>query len=69
VDHNAWKPFSERIKDQPLTEKCYECGKAICDEEWVTCWGYCDNCLSKSLEDYDKRLKERKENKENREVH
>ena len=69
MDHSSWRPFSERIKNQPLTKNCYTCCKAICDEEWVTCWGYCDSCLSKSLEDYDKRLKERKENKENREVH
>jgi hypothetical protein len=42
----------------PLTEKCRKCHKKISDREWVTCWEYCDVCLSASLEDYERQRRD-----------
>lgn len=56
--HSKWKDFDERIKDQPLTETCFKCHKAICDEEYVCCWGSCDACLLASLEEYEREKRE-----------
>jgi hypothetical protein len=53
VAHKHRSEFEDRIKGAPLTEKCSKCGKAICDEEYVVCWGWCDACLSASLEAYE----------------
>lgn len=56
--HRPWLNFDERVKDQPLTEKCFKCHKAICYEEWTTCWGSCDACLSASLDEYEREKRE-----------
>lgn len=40
---------------EPLTEKCFKCGKKITDREWVVCWTSCEDCLNESLEEYERK--------------
>jgi hypothetical protein len=42
----------------PLAEICRECGKAITDDEWVTNWMSCSECMNKSLEEYARTARE-----------
>ena len=37
---------------QPLDQKCGECDKAICDDEYVVNWGSCDECFDRHYEEY-----------------
>ncbi len=64
TQRNFKSHFEDRIKGQPLTETCFKCHKAICDEEWVVCWGWCDACLSASLEKYEEARKHAKESQQ-----
>jgi hypothetical protein len=43
---------SERSEAQPLDQKCWECGKAITDDEWVVNWGSCSECFSAAFQKY-----------------
>ena len=53
--------FLAGVHVEAKTEKCVECGKEISDDEWVTCWMSCEQCLNKSLEAYEEMRRKRGE--------